>query len=127
MNSATQTGTDEQNENQIALLSARVRELTEANEALANTQILLDAMLENIPDRIYFKDAKSRFVKVSKALAKRMGITNLDDVVGKTDFDFFPIEKAREFYEDEQRIIQTGEPLINKIEKHILSNGDVSW
>jgi PAS domain S-box-containing protein len=126
MSSATKTGVNEKSD-EIALLSAKVRELTETNQALANTQILLDAMLENIPDRIYFKDALSRFVKVSKALAKRMGISNLDDVVGKTDFDFFPIEKAREFYEDEQKIIQTGEPLINKIEKHVLSNGDVSW
>jgi PAS domain S-box-containing protein len=127
MKSATQTGTVEEKDKQIALLSAKISELTEANHAFANTQILLDAMLENIPDRIYFKDAKSRFVKVSKALAKRMGITNLEEVVGKTDFDFFPVEKAREFYDDEQRIIQTGQPLINKIEKHVLSNGDVSW
>ena len=127
MNSATQTGADEQNDDQIALLSAKVRELTEANQALANTQILLDAMLDNIPDRIYFKDAKSRFVKISTALAKRLGLENPDDVIGKTDFDFFPIEKAREFYEDEQRIIHTGEPLVNKIEKHLTANGDVSW
>ena len=127
MNSATRTGSDEQSDNQIALLSAKVRELTEANQALANTQILLDAMLDNIPDRIYFKDAKSRFVKISTALATRLGLENPDDVIGKTDFDFFPIEKAREFYEDEQRIIQTGEPLVNKIEKHLTANGDVSW
>jgi PAS domain S-box-containing protein len=127
MKSGTHTETVEKKDKQIALLSAKIGELTEANHAFANTQILLDAMLENIPDRIYFKDAQSRFVKVSKALAKRMGITNLEEVVGKTDFDFFPLEKAREFFDDEQRIIQTGQPLINKIEKHLLSNGDVSW
>src|SRR5215472_15702663 len=115
MNSAPQSSTDEQSDDQIALLSAKVRELTEANQALANTQMLLDAMLDNIPDRIYFKDSESRFLKVSKALLKRLNLANPADVIGKTDFDFFPIEKAREFYEDEQRIIQTGEPLINKI------------
>ncbi len=127
MNSVTQTELDQHSDDQIAQLSAKVRELTEANQALANTQILLDAMLDNIPDRIYFKDAQSRFVKISRALANRLGLENPDEVIGKTDFDFFPIEKAREFYEDEQRIIQTSEPLVNKLEKHLLSNGDVSW
>jgi PAS domain S-box-containing protein len=127
MNSVTQTDLDQHSRDQIAQLSAKVRELTEANLALTNTQMLLDAMLENVPDRIYFKDAKSRFVKISTALAKRLGLASPEDVAGKTDFDFFPVEKASEFYEDEQRIIQTGEPLVNKIEKHVLSNGDVSW
>src|SRR5580765_1097061 len=104
---------------ELALLTAKVSELTEANQALLGTQMLVEAMLENIPDRIYFKDAQSRFLKVSKALAKRLGVTDPAEAIGKTDFDFQTPEKAREFYEDEQRIIQTGQPLINKIEKHI--------
>ncbi len=111
----------------VATLQARILELNESNQALANNQMLIEAMLENIPDRIYFKDARSRFVKISMALAKRLGVSHSDDVVGKTDFDFFPPEKAREFYEDEQRIIQTGHPLINKTEKHVKSNGEVTW
>ena len=107
---------------------AKVSELSEANRALWSIrQILVEAMLENIPDRIYFKDAQSRFVKLSRALAKRLGLANPDDGVGKTDFDFFPAEKAREFFEDEQRIIQTGEPLINKVEKHIRKSGETAW
>ncbi len=115
------------NSQDVATLQSRILELTESNQALANNQMLIEAMLENIPDRIYFKDARSRFVKISVALAKRLGVSHPDDVVGKTDFDFFPAEKAREFYEDEQRIIQTGEPLINKTEKHLKSNGEVTW
>ena len=99
------------NHDHIATLQARITELSESNQALVNNQMLIQAMLENIPDRIYFKDAQSRFVKISKALAKRLGVSEPDDVVGKTDFDFFPAEKAREFYEwDEQRVITTGEP-----------------
>lgn len=111
----------------MATHSAHNSDLTESSHALAHTQILLEAMLENIPDRIYFKDAQSRFVKISRALAKRLGVQDPGDAVGKTDFDFSPPEKAREYYEDEQRIIQTGEPLINKIEKQPGSNGKPSW
>jgi PAS domain S-box-containing protein len=127
MDSIAQNGQDQQSEQRIAVLTAKVAELSEANRSLVNTQMLVEAMLDNIPDRIYFKDAQSRFVKVSKALAKRLGVTNPDEAVGKTDFDFFPDAKAREFYDDEQRIIKTGEPLINKVERHVRKNGEVAW
>src|ERR1700742_4239246 len=127
MNSVTQNEQGRQSDQQIALLSAKISELTEANQSLVNTQMLFEAMLDNIPDRIYFKDAQSRFVKVSKALSKRFGLANPDDVIGKNDFDFQPPEKAREFFEDEQRIIKTGEPLINKVEKHLRKSGETTW
>jgi PAS domain S-box-containing protein len=99
-----------------------------AQEALRKSEEQLQAMLDNIPDRIYFKDTQSRFLKLSRALAKRLGLENPDLAIGKTDFDFFSPERAREFYEDEQRIIQSGEALINKTEKQILPNGEIaSW
>src|SRR6185437_8989345 len=127
MKSAAKNERDGQSEERIALFTAKISELTEANQSLANTQILFEAMLDNIPDRIYFKDSESRFVKISQALAKRLGLSNPDDAIGKTDFDFTAPEKAREFFEDEQRIIQTGEPLVNKVEKHVHSDGRASW
>jgi PAS domain S-box-containing protein len=127
MKSGIQKESDGQGDKDLALLATKISELSEANQVLVNTQILVEAMLENIPDRIYFKDAKSRFVKISKALAKRLGISNPDEAIGKSDFDFFPPDKAREFFEDEQRILRTGEPLINKIEKQVLPNGTPGW
>jgi len=127
MNSVSQNEQDQQGDQRIALLSAKISELTDANRTLANNQMLVEAMLDNIPDRIYFKDAQSRFVKISKALAKRLGLANPDDAVGKTDFDFHAPERAREFFDDEQRVIETGEPLINKVERHVRKNGDVAW
>jgi PAS domain S-box-containing protein len=108
-------------------LSARNAELAQSNEALATTSRLLQAMLDNVPDRIYFKDAQSRFIKVSRTLAARFGVTDPEETVGKTDFDFQPPDRAKEFFENEQRIIQTGEPLINKTEKQIMPNGEVTW
>src|SRR6185312_14215557 len=127
MDSTIPNAPDHLTDQRVALLTAKVTELSETNRSLLNTQMLVEAMLHNIPDRIYFKDAQSRFVKISKALAKRLNLSNPDDAVGKTDFDFHPAEKAREFFEDEQRIIKTGEPLINKVEKHVRKNGDVAW
>jgi PAS domain S-box-containing protein len=88
---------------------------------------LLEAILENIPDRIYFKDTQSRFIKLSKSLARRLGVENPASAIGKTDSDFNISEKAEEFYQDEQRVMQTGQPLINKTEKQILPNGGIGW
>src|SRR5204862_5357962 len=86
-------------------------------EELAYERDLLRALLDNIPDRIYFKDIQSRFIRCSGSMVKRLGAKEVKDVVGKTDFDFHPHEMAQEFFEDEQRIILTGQPLINKIER----------
>lgn len=127
MNPVIQNESDRQNGETAAALPAKVSTPADSTLNLANTHMLVEAMLENIPDRIYFKDAQSRFIKISQALAKRLGVSHPDDAIGKTDFDFTTPEKAREFFEDEQRILKTGEALVNKVERQILPNGSTSW
>jgi PAS domain S-box-containing protein len=112
---------------QTAELEKKNVELAQTREALANAQGLLQAMLDNIPDLIYYKDSQSRFLKVNRALARHLSVENPDMAIGKTDFDFNSPERAREFLKDEQRIFQTGVPLINKIEKQLLLNGTTLW
>jgi PAS domain S-box-containing protein len=112
---------------QVASLAAKNAELVRTNESLANDQNLLQTLLDNIPDCIYFKDKQSRFLKFSRALAKRVGLEDPEAAIGKTDFDFNVPDRAREFYADEQRIIRTGEALINKIEKQVLPNAEMAW
>ena len=114
-------------EQQVAGLAAKNAELVRVNKGLANAQRQLQALLDNVPDRIYFKDTQSRFLKLNRALAKRLGVADPKEVIGKTDFDFQLPERAREFYADEQRIMQTGEALINKTEKQIMPNGETAW
>ncbi len=108
-------------------VAERTTELSRTNETLAQAHMLLETMLDNIPDRIYFKDTQSRFVKISQALARRLGVADPEEAVGKTDFDFQPPDRAREFYEDEQKILRTGEPLINKTKKQTKPNGEITW
>jgi len=114
-------------ERQVAELVAQNAELTRVNQEQAGDRRQLQALLDNIPDRIYFKDNQSRFLKLSRSLVQRLGLTDPTQAIGKTDFDFQPEERAREFAGDEQRILQTGEALINKTEKQVLPNGDVAW
>ena len=96
-------------------------------EELAYERDLLRALLDNIPDRIYFKDIHSRFLRCSRSMAKRLGVAQADEVTGKTDFDFHPREQAQEYFNDEQRILLTGEPLINKLERQTATDGSEIW
>jgi PAS domain S-box-containing protein len=93
-----------------------------------NEQDLLRTLLNNAPDHIYFKDAQSRFLKCSKAQALQFGATSPEELVGKTDRDFFSEEHARPACEDEQEILRTGQPIIGKVEKEIWKDGrGESW
>ena len=112
---------------EVAKLKEQVAELSARNARLVHASRQLQALLDNVPDRIYFKDLESRFIKLNGALARRLGVDDPEQVVGKTDFDFQLPERAREFYADEQRILQTGEALINKTEKQILPSGATAW
>ena len=94
---------------------------------LAHERFLLRTLMENMPDKIYFKDTESRFVRVSDAMLKWFGATTAADVVGKTDSDFFSAEHAREALADEQQIIQSGEPLLNHEEKETWRDGRETW
>jgi PAS domain S-box-containing protein len=114
-------------EQQVAELSAQNAELVRANKELADARRQLQALLDNVPDRIYFKDLQSHFLKLNRALVKRLGVADAEQVVGKSDFDFQLPERAKEFYADEQRIMQTGDALINKTEKQVLPSGETAW
>ncbi|OOG82315.1 hypothetical protein B0E41_15695 [Hydrogenophaga sp. A37] len=93
-----------------------------------NEQDLLRTLLDNAPDHIHFKDAQSRFLKCSSAMALQFGAASPAELVGKTDFDFFSEEHARHAYEDEQKILRTGQPIIGKVEREIWKDGRAeSW
>jgi len=87
---------------------------------------LFRVLVENLPDAVYFKDVDSRFVLVNKAKAEHMGLADPEEVAGKTDFDFYNEEFARQAYMDEQRIIKTGKP-IRKVEKVVYKDGRARW
>jgi PAS domain S-box-containing protein len=101
-------------------------ERKEAQEALRRESGLLHALMDNIPDAIYFKDTEGRFTRVNQHAPYR-GNKRPEDVVGKTDFDFFVEEHARAAYEDEQRVIRTGVPVLDKEEMETYPDGSTTW
>ncbi|MCK5225741.1 MAG: PhnD/SsuA/transferrin family substrate-binding protein [Planctomycetes bacterium] len=93
----------------------------------ASEKALLCALMDNLPDRIYFKDIESRFIRVSKGLITYHDLGSPKKVIGKTDFDLFAGEHANKAYEDEKKILETGQPLLGIEEKETWPDGKVTW
>ncbi|MCK4922946.1 MAG: PAS domain-containing protein, partial [Bacteroidales bacterium] len=78
---------------------------------------LILTMINVMPDRIYIKDRESRFIIGNIHVAKIMGAENPEDLIGKTDYDFYPKEFADDFFRDEQNLIKRDGQIINEEEK----------
>ncbi|MFC5051343.1 SpoIIE family protein phosphatase [Rubritalea spongiae] len=98
-----------------------------AELALEEERHLLNQLIENIPSSIYFKDTESRFVMVNKALAHKMGYENVHDLYGLSDHDVFDDAHANKSRADELRIMATGEPLEESLEREVWGNQPDTW
>ncbi|MCU0981224.1 MAG: response regulator, partial [Pirellulaceae bacterium] len=105
----------------------RTAELANANDELQQERDLLHTMMDNLPHSIYFKDESSHFIRINRALARSFGIADPSQAVGKTDADFFSGDHAAQALTDEQEIIRTGRPVIDKEEKETWPDGHVTW
>jgi len=106
--------------NERDLLNNQVSELIEIRDNFIY-------FFENSSDYIYIKDKDHRFIYLSNALAK---ITNHDswrDVVGKTDFDIFPEELAKVYFEEQRKVIEEGKELMGIEEPYFDKNGKQCW
>ena len=100
---------------------------TERERPLLESMARLNAFLDSTPDHVYFKDVESRFTMISRALATAFGLSDPSEAVGKTDADFFLEEHARTALEGEQRILQTGLPLVDLEELETWPDGSRTW
>ncbi len=96
-----------------------IAERKRAEEALARERNWLRTLIDNLPDFFYVKDTESRCVLANIAVARALGVASPDELVGTTDFDFFPRELAEQYYTDEQTITRTGQPLLDREELFI--------
>ncbi|MGD0131778.1 MAG: response regulator [Bryobacteraceae bacterium] len=94
---------------------------------IAQERELLRALMENIPDLIYFKDRQSRFTRVNQAHARNLGVEDSSECVGKTNADYFRAEDALRWRHDEEEIVSSGQPQIDRIDQLKTPGGVLRW
>jgi PAS domain S-box-containing protein len=109
-----------------------VRDLSEQKRteaALEQERSVIQELMLNLSEAvfIYFKDEQSRFLRINSALAKKLGVQDPKDAIGKTDQDFFPDEYARHAFRDELEIMRTGRPNLSIEEQATWPDGSQSW
>lgn len=104
-------------------LEKQNEELQRLHKDLLFEKSLIDALMNTMPDAIYFKDKESQFIRISTSKARKSGFESSFDLIGKTDFDIFSDEHAQQAFDDEQEIIRSGTPIVAKIEKETYTDG----
>jgi diguanylate cyclase (GGDEF)-like protein/PAS domain S-box-containing protein len=98
-----------------------------ATRAVANERVSLQALIDWLPDNLWVKDVKSRFVISNQATATRIGLPGPADLIGKSDLELLPSEIAQKFFADEQKIVQTGQPMVDMEEYVFDASGGKTW
>jgi len=107
-----------------------IRDITERKkieEELKNEKAFLDALMDNIPDSIYFKDRQCRIMRVNRKEMQDLNISDMNMIIGKTDEELFGEEFGRETMLSEQHLMESGEPVIGLIENRKLKNRQSNW
>ena len=102
-------------------------EQEQIQEELQQEITLLNALMENIPDYIYFKDENSHFIRISKSMVKLFNANAPEELVGKSDFDFHTKENAEKFFLEEQEIMRTNAPVVDNVVHEKFDGGKEQW
>jgi diguanylate cyclase (GGDEF)-like protein/PAS domain S-box-containing protein len=97
------------------------------SRAAAKERVSLQALIDKVPDKLWVKDADSRFVIANKATASEYALAVTEDLVGKTDFDLYPHEVAQQFFDIEQKIVQSRQPIVGMDECVFDASGERRW
>ena len=88
----------------------------QAEENLRNSEALYHSLVETLPQNIFRKDLQECFTFGNQQFCKILG-RRLEEIVGKTDFDFFPRELAEKYQRDDRQVMETGKPY-QTVEEH---------
>ncbi|MGA7160951.1 MAG: PAS domain S-box protein [Bacteroidota bacterium] len=106
------------------------RDITErknADEALRREKGLMDALMESVPDSIYFKDRQCRLTKISRNMMKDLKVKNMNQVIGKTDVELFGEEFGRRTLESDQGLMAKGNAIVGLTESIRSEDGSIHW
>ena len=104
----------------------QTEEMRKVQENLNLEKSMFNVLMEYLPDRITYKDRQSRILRINQAKAAKFKMSP-EEMVGKTDYDFFSKEHADKAFHEEQELIRTGTPILDKEERTVFANGDINW
>ena len=114
-------------EDQIVVIIRNITDRKQSEETLKRERNLFRVLIDNLPDAIYVKDAECRKTIANVADVRNMGRKSEAEVIGKTDFDFYPADIAEGFHADDLSVVQSGIPVLNKEEFFFDKDGRKSW
>ncbi len=110
----------------VVLTLIDVSGLKAAEDALFHERYLLNSLILSIPDAIYFKDARGRFIRMNQGMATRLGLEDPHEAVGRTVFELSD-ERALELHQHDEEVLRTGELQAYKLERRVASDGSEGW
>ena len=114
---------------ELSRLQKRIQELESNNKTNsgAKDRLFLRSIIDNLPDAIYVKDKNSRKVIANLTDVRNIGLGSEEELLNKTDFDFYPKEVAEGFLADDKSVLQTGKALMNREEFFVDKEGKKHW
>ncbi|QDV43710.1 Phytochrome-like protein cph1 [Stieleria neptunia] len=111
----------------VEALKENAEQLKQTNAKLRREQFLINSLVNTIPDAVFFKDRQGRILRANQAMARDAGFDHPDELIGKTDEQIWAGELHSETAVDEQKIMETGEAIVNKEEMPMRSGGPQRW
>jgi len=108
-------------------LRNEISERKQLEKALRQERSFLRTLIDNLPDSVYVKDMASRKVIANLAEVRILGLQSEAEVLGKDDFAVHPKELAEKFLADDQVVLQTGQPVVNREECVLSKQGQINW
>lgn len=112
---------------ELRLTLARAAEHHDLVQSLNHERMLLEQLMENVPDAIFFKDSAQRFTRVNRAKAELVGVEDPQRLIGLADWDFFPAHEAARIQAEDLRVIEDGQPVLDQVEIYTPPDGRVRW
>lgn len=111
----------------ISMTVVRAVEQYELNNELARERALMRDLMTNHPDAIFFKDLEHRFTRINRPVLNLLDAASEEEVVGKSNSDLMTPDRAKRQNDEERRVVETGEPLRDRVESFAGAKGQQFW